>query len=342
VDHSSAMTNEPSGDGRVGETAELDTDIDGDIDEVFDRPALWRFEAVAALGIDDADLPAAMSPGPTFPAALRSAVAALPDDIAHVVDLGAGAGGASEWVRLATGAEVHAVEPAPRARLAAQLLFPEIHVVDGSAAWAPLDGGCADLVTMLGVVSLLDDLTPALTEAARLLGGRGHLVIADLVSASATSWSDADNRFRSVEDLEATVHAHGFVVDTVGCGAVAASGRWGEVAERVDRWIESNCVDRPGYQRWWADKDKLRALARDGQVLGGVLVAHPSSQRMSVLARTSVEHGARVRTRHAWSAGAGPAGEPGGSCRAGAEVARSAGGRDGEIRDEQTGRGRHE
>jgi SAM-dependent methyltransferase len=305
------MRNEPSQGVRSGETdaarPDIDDDMSDDMNDVFDRPALWRFEAVAALGIDEVDLPAAMSPGPTFPAALRSAVAALPDDIAHVVDLGAGAGGASEWVRLATGAQVHAVEPARRARLAAQLLFPEVHVVDGSAAHAPLEGGCADLVTMLGVVSLLDDLTPALTEAARLLGRRGHLVIADLVSASAASWSDADNRFRSVEDLEATVHAHGFVVDTVGCGAVTASGRWGEVAERVDRWIEVNCVDRAGYRRWCADKDKLRALARDGQVLGGVLVAHPSPQRMSAFQPTSAVRGARVRTRHAWSAGAGQA-----------------------------------
>ncbi|MEZ5298361.1 MAG: hypothetical protein R2697_19440 [Ilumatobacteraceae bacterium] len=104
---------------------------------MFDRPALWRFEAVAALDIDDVDLPA-MSPGPTFPAALRSAIAALPSDIALVVDLGAGAGGASEWLRLATGAEVHAVEPARRARLTARLLFPELHVVDGSASKTPL------------------------------------------------------------------------------------------------------------------------------------------------------------------------------------------------------------
>lgn len=295
------------GSSAPGRASGTEPDIDAEIDAVFDRPALWRFEAVAALGLDEADLPAAMSPGPTFPAALRSAVAALPDEIGLVVDLGAGAGGASEWLRLATGAEVHAVEPAQRARLAAQLLFPELHVVAGSASNTPLEPGCADVVTLLGVVSLLDDVGPALEEAGRLLADHGHLVVADLVSATADSWSDADNRFRSVEDLEALAHAHGFVVDSVGCGAVSASGRWGEVAERVDEWIEDHCADRDGYDRWAADKDKLRFLAAEGSVLGGVLVARPSPQRMSARARTSGAHGARVRTRHAWTASSGQA-----------------------------------
>lgn len=261
--------------------AEPDDGGGDDIDAVFDRPALWRFEAVAALDLDEADLPAAMSPGPTFPAALRSTVAALPDEIGLVVDLGAGAGGASEWIRLATGAEVHAVEPARRARLAAQLLFPELHVVAGSASNTPLEPGCADVVTLLGVVSLLDDVGPVFEEAGRLLADHGHLVIADLVSATAGSWSDADNRFRSVEDLEVLAHSHGFVVDTVGCGAVSPSGRWGEVAEVVDHWIDEHCADRDGYERWSADKAKLQSLAADGRVLGGVLVARPSPRRMS-------------------------------------------------------------
>ncbi|MEZ5298360.1 MAG: hypothetical protein R2697_19435 [Ilumatobacteraceae bacterium] len=149
-------------------------------------------------------------------------------------------------------------------------------------------------MTLLGVVSLLEDISPALDEAARLLGDHGHLVIADLVSATARSWSDADNRFRSVEDLEALVHAHGFVVDTVGCGAVSPSGHWAEVADRVDRWIETHYADRAGYDRWSSDKDKLRSLAADGRVLGGVLVAQPSPQRMAQLSDASVS-----RIRHA-------------------------------------------
>lgn len=122
--------------------------------DVFDRPALWRYEAAAVLGIDDADLPAAMSPGPTFPAALRAAVAAIPaDPTTTVVDLGAGTGGASEWVRCSTGATIIAVEPAPRARLVARLLFPDLQVMDGSVEHVALPDGSADVVTMWGVSS---------------------------------------------------------------------------------------------------------------------------------------------------------------------------------------------
>jgi SAM-dependent methyltransferase len=240
--------------------------------DVFDRPALWRYEAVAVLDIDEADLPAAMSPGPTFPTALRAAVAALPSDVRTVVDLGAGTGGASEWVRSATGAAVIAVEPAPRARLAAQLLFPELRVVDGSAEQAPLSDASADVVTLWGVSSLLRDLGPALVETARLLRDGGHVVIGDLVSSSEDSWCDADNSFRSIEELELTLLHAGFSMVSVGCGNAAVSDRWGDVAGRVDDWIERHCTDRDGFDRWRDDKRKLADLTSDGSVLGAVLV----------------------------------------------------------------------
>ncbi len=251
-----------------------DSDVAGsDGPDVFDRPALWRYEAAAVLDIEEADLPAAMSPGPTFPAALRAAVAAIPSDVTTVVDLGAGTGGASEWVRSATGAAVIAVEPAPRARLVARLLFPELGVMDGSADCAPLADASADAVTLWGVSSLLRDLRPVLAEASRLLRDGGHVIIADLVSASQDSWSDADNSFRSIEDLELTLLSAGFSIVSIGCGHATLADHWGDVAHRVDDWIEHHCTERDGFERWRDDKQKLADLSSDGAVLGAVLVA---------------------------------------------------------------------
>lgn len=273
--HPTIVANDPSSNTRSDVSAGgPERDLrDQAIDDVFDRPALWRAEAAGALDLADDDLPAAMSPGPTFPVALRSAIASLPDDISTVVDLGAGAGGASEWVRSATGAEVIAVEPAPRARLAAQLLFPDLVVLDGAADRAPLADGCADVVTLWGVLSLLDDVGPVLSEASRLLTGDGWLVVADVVSAGDTGWNDEDNRFRSVEELEALIHGHGFLVADIGCGAMASTGRWADTAHRVDEWIEEHCADRDGFDRWRDDQRKLGELADGDAVMGGVLVA---------------------------------------------------------------------
>jgi SAM-dependent methyltransferase len=243
------------------------------VGDVFDRPALWRYEAAAVLDVDVADLPAAMSPGPTFPAALRTAVASMPPDVGTVVDLGAGTGGASEWVRSSTGAAVIAVEPAPRARLVARLLFPELRVIDGSAERAPLVDHTADVVTLWGVSSLLDDLGPVLAEVVRLLRGDGLVVIADLVSSSDRSWHDAENCFRSIEAIELALLHAGFGIVSIGCGLETVDDEWRTVAHRIDAWIERHCSDRDGFTRWRDDKRKLASLSNEGAVLGAVLVA---------------------------------------------------------------------
>ena len=44
---------------------------------VFDGPSLWRIEAAEDLGLGPGELIAAMSPGPAFPAVLRTVEAAF-------------------------------------------------------------------------------------------------------------------------------------------------------------------------------------------------------------------------------------------------------------------------
>ena len=88
-------------------------------------------EAACALDLCAADLIAAMSPGSAFPAVLRSLVAALATGPNVIVDLGAGTGAVGEWMRIATGATVYAVEPENGGREVARRAFPELRVIKG-------------------------------------------------------------------------------------------------------------------------------------------------------------------------------------------------------------------
>ena len=241
--------------------------------EIFDAPSLWRIEAAEALGLAADDLVAAMSPGPAFPAALRSLKAALATRLNVIVDLGAGAGGVSEWMRVSTGATVYAIEPAEGARQAAGRAFPSLHVIEGTAASTTLPGGVADLVVMSGVCSLLTDLASEFAEADRLLAPSGHFAIADLFSSTPLTWHSGPNVFRSVEDLSTMLDRAGYTVNDVALGEPVPDESWAAVAEKVDDWIESNCADRSGYAEWVADRAHLRDQIESGRLLGGCIIA---------------------------------------------------------------------
>ena len=193
---------------------------------VFDEPFLWRIEAARALGFEADDLIAVMSPGPAFPAALRSLEVALATNPNVIIELGAGAGGVSEWMRLTTGATVYAVEPEDGAREAARRAFPQVHVLEGRADSTSLPGGAADAVVMSGVTSLMSDIAPELAEIDRLLAGSGRLAVADLFSSTDVNLCSAPNVFRSVEGLARTLRRHGFTVIHVGLGAPVPDRRW--------------------------------------------------------------------------------------------------------------------
>jgi len=141
--------------------------IDAAAPQVFDGPSLWRLEAAEALSLTHDELVAAMSPGPAFPAVLHSLTAAFETSPNVIVDLGAGTGGVSEWLRLATGAAAYAMDSEHGACRAASHAFPELFVVEGQADAAPMPDGIADAVVMSGVTSLLTDLSPVIAEVDR-------------------------------------------------------------------------------------------------------------------------------------------------------------------------------
>jgi len=131
---------------------------------LFDEPFSWRMEAARAMGLRGKTLMAALSPGAAYPSVLRSMIGGFPQPCATLVDLGAGAGGSSEWLRTASGACVVAVEPSNVAAITAARTFPDLLVVRGDASTTGLRTGSADAVTLCGVLSLIDDATPVFAE----------------------------------------------------------------------------------------------------------------------------------------------------------------------------------
>jgi SAM-dependent methyltransferase len=251
--------------------------LDAAAPKVFDQPSLWRLEGAHALGLGADEMIAAMSPGPAFPAVLRSLESTLAPSPSVIVDQGAGTGGVSEWLRRATGASVYAIEPAAGARAAATRAFPHLHVLEGSVDHAPLPGACADVVVLSGVISLMTELDPAFTEVDRLLAPSGEVAIADLFSNCDTSWRSEPNTFRSVEDATRTLRRHGLATVSIGCGEAVPDASWAAVAAAVDEWIEAHCTDRAGYGEWTRDRRHLRHHVDSGKVIGGCLVARRAS-----------------------------------------------------------------
>jgi precorrin-6B methylase 2 len=243
------------------------------VTDLFDEPSMWRIEAAQQLGLSDRELVAVMSPGPGFPAALRSLESALPASPRVILDLGAGCGGVSEWLRASTEAVVYAVEPAAGARRVAHLAFPLLRVVEGTAERVPLPGGVADAVTISGVLSLMSDIDAVIDEVDRLLTTSGRVAITDLFSSDAVTFCSSPNVFRSVEDLTRTLRRHRFSAASIACGEPTPEPAWAAAADAVDEWITANCADRPGYDEWSQDRRHLRRHIDRGDVIGGCVVA---------------------------------------------------------------------
>lgn len=253
--------------------------------ELFDEPSRWRAEAARALGLRGEALLAGVSPGASCPSVLHSmARAILAHSIANgrdrldvVVDLGAGAGGISEWFRRHTGAAVVAVEPAPGAREAAASLFPALTVRKGTAEASGLPDAIADAVLLSGVVSLIDDLDAVLAEAARVARPDGAIAIGDLFSSRRATIRSSRNVFRSVESLTEHVATFGWEVVEVGIGSPPPDASWALAAAAVDRWIRRHHRDHPAFDVWSADQAHLTRHVEQGDLIAACLVARRSS-----------------------------------------------------------------
>lgn len=245
------------------------------MDDVFGAPMRWRAEAARALHLAGEDLIAAVSPTPSGPTSLYSLLRALPASPEVVVDVGAGCGGASELVRRLTGARVLVVEPSPVARRVAMDEFPQLVVLDGHAEQTGLPEGLADLVMMVGVLSLLDPARAAvaMAEARRVLVPDGHLGVCDLFAAGTRPLRSGPNMFRDPFGCGMLLLDHGFDVRHAGLGVPVPSPHWQAIGRRVDEWIEHHHADDPAFEPWREDRDHLHRHVASGDVIGGCILA---------------------------------------------------------------------
>jgi SAM-dependent methyltransferase len=251
-----------------------------EVEELFDRPARWRGTAILALGLAGEQRVAAASPGAGFPAALRSLEAGLalrPGD--RVVDLGSGLGGVAEWLRVRTGAVVHAVEPARGSRSVAALLFPEL-IHHASVAELDLAPRTVDAVVLAGVLSLVHDMDALLATAADVLRPGGRLGITDVCPLGEHEITVVGpNVLRDVSVLASHLAAHGFTVTQIGHGPFAPSPEWQGLAQQVNERMAAE----------HADADELQLVEDDRAHLDRLRQQHDLGSVTLVAVRSAVE-----------------------------------------------------
>ena len=250
----------------------LDT-VDEAIVEVFEEPMRWRVEVIRAMGLAGDELVEAASPSPAFPQLLwfvARAVEAAP--AGTVVDLGGGLGGLAHALHDRTGRPAVSLEASWACCDEARRLFPGLPTVRASASRLPLAPASVGVAVMSGVASLLDDVGPALAEARRVLVPGGRFVLLDLVAGGPRDQASGPNRFRAVETLEAELRAHGLDVDERAVASVE-SGRWGDVADAVNREVIRRHRGDPGFERWLDDHRHVARVLASGRVLMAGLAA---------------------------------------------------------------------
>jgi SAM-dependent methyltransferase len=259
----------------VNDQAEASSCVDPRIEDVFGAPLRWRAQAALALGLRGDELLGGVSPAAGGPHNLTTVLhhlarGAAPDSI---VDIGAGAGGVSEWFRRRTRAVVTAIEPLPDARTAAQYLFDSLDVRSGSAEATGLEDDTADAVVMCGVLSLLDDENAVLSEACRVARRDAPVAIVDLFSADTETLTSGPNVFRSLGQASVALEQQGCSIHEIVRSTPVPDPSWADAARRVDRWIDRNCHDHPAYAAWKADKRHLEEHIASGRVTACCIVA---------------------------------------------------------------------
>jgi SAM-dependent methyltransferase len=246
-----------------------------DSEELFDDVSWWRARAIEELGLSGVERMAAASDGAGYPAALQRLAGHLPGPGGTVLDLGAGLGGASSWLAGVTGARVVAVEPAAGSVAGAGVLWPGLPILRAIVEQVPIRSELGDAASLLGVLSLVEDLGALVSELRRILRPAGRVAVADLVLTGGPAGVEVSgpNTFRSLMRLTDELAAGGFRVLDAGQGETGSDERWGAAATRVDDEVERAHAGAAVLRSWQADQGRLRGLLADGVVAPGWLVA---------------------------------------------------------------------
>jgi SAM-dependent methyltransferase len=243
-------------------------------DDLFDRPAAMRLDAVDRLGLRGEERLAGLVTGAGYPDALAPIARALGGVAGLLCDVGAGLGAASAHLAAVAGIPTVGVEPEAHTAGLARRAFPGLPMAAASADAVPFSTGACAAVTLLGTTSLLADLDAVLTETARVLAPGGLLGVSDLgLVPGATEPPEGPNHFRTTADLAGALTARGFVVQDVWEAPADLATRWDAPAQRVDDEIARRHGGSEAYRTWRADRDRLGDLIADGRLGLTTLVA---------------------------------------------------------------------
>ncbi|MFN8075228.1 MAG: class I SAM-dependent methyltransferase [Kineosporiaceae bacterium] len=189
---------------------------------------------------------------PVLDLVARAVAQAPGGDGLGLVDVGAGTGGPSAYLATRTGLPVLAVEPSRQSLATARRLFGDVEgvrVVEGDAAALPAPDGSAAAVTMLGLLSLLPDASPALREARRVAAPGAVLALTDYTAPSHGARRAADlpegTRPDVTGELLTALDAAGWDVEHVVDGALLPDRVWLGCRDVVDAAIARHVALTP-------------------------------------------------------------------------------------------------
>lgn len=169
-----------------------------------------------------------------------------------IVDVGAGTGGPSAYLSVRTGLPVLAVEPSTSSLRTARHLFGDVdrvQFVQGTSESLPAPDGSAAAVTMLGLLSLLEDVTPTLREARRVAAPGAVLALTDYTAPDADARDSVDLPDGTSPDVSgellAALAATGWDVEHVVDGAMLPDRAWLACRDAVDAAIARHVALTP-------------------------------------------------------------------------------------------------
>lgn len=239
-----------------------------------------RLDVVDRLGLTGEERVAGLATGAGYPEALAPIVEALSGCRGTVVDVGAGLGAPATHLARTAGVSVTGVEPEARVARRAGSAFPEVTMIAGTAERIPIADDAAAAVTLLGAVSLIEDLDTALREATRVVGRGATIGITDLCLADGDDELRSDpNVFRSPAAISAALAAHGWVDVSVTTAPADGETGWDDITATVDDAVEARYGDTEAGQAWLDDRQRLRDLIESGRLLVATLTARRSPSK---------------------------------------------------------------
>ncbi len=239
--------------------------------DVFELPARWRAEIIKDFRLRGEERCAAASPGSGFPQLLDTTLEALDHAPSGPwVDLGGGLGGVGSWLQRRTSHCIILVDPAEGSLRSARELFGELAPSLGLAEALPLRSGSVSVVIACGLLSLLDDVDPALAEIDRVLRDDGLMTVVDLWSETSTTKTLPPNTFWSMEDIRDACAARGLAVHSLGVSETAI-GWWSSAADQIDEEMRRRHGGHPAFARYERDRRHIAAAMSAGHLIAGAV-----------------------------------------------------------------------